>query len=57
MNNNTTDEAAGKTKRGNPQYDPIHKSRPFIDSLMPRFREAYAPNRQTAIDEQVLYFN
>ena len=39
-----------------PDHDPIHKIRPFIDHLNVKFKEVYNPEREVCIDEAMVPF-
>ena len=43
-------------KKGEPGFDPLFKLRPFIDSLLKNFQDAYHPARELSIDESMIGF-
>ena len=51
LNNN--DE---KAARGQPDYDPLFKIRPVIDTLITKFQDVYTPEEQLTIDEAICPF-
>jgi hypothetical protein len=48
LNNNVT-----KAARGQPDYDPLFKSRPVIDTHIKIFQDIYIPEEQLTVDEAV----
>ncbi|GFO27773.1 PiggyBac transposable element-derived protein 4-like [Plakobranchus ocellatus] len=41
---------------GEPDHDPIHKIRPFVDHLNRVFKELYEPDREVCLDEAMVPF-
>lgn len=44
----------GYVPRGQPNHDPLHKLRPFIDLLNQKFKELYTPSANLTIDEAMI---
>jgi hypothetical protein len=45
-----------KAARGHPDYDPLFKIRPIIDTLVTKFQDVYTPEEQLTIDEAICPF-
>ena len=45
-----------KAARGQPDYDPLFKIRPIIDTLVTKFQDVYTPEEQLTIDEAICPF-
>ena len=51
LNNNDA-----KAARGQPDYDPLFKIRPIIETLVTKFQDVYTPEEQLTIDEAICPF-
>jgi hypothetical protein len=51
LNNNDA-----KAARGEPDYDPLFKIHPFIDTLITLFQDVYSPEEQLTIDKAICPF-
>jgi hypothetical protein len=51
INDNTT-----AAKRGEPNFDKLHKARPFLTTLSEKFKNNFQPNEIMAVDESMIKF-
>jgi hypothetical protein len=45
-----------KAARGEPNYDPLFKIRPVIDTLIAKFQDVYTPEEELTVDETICPF-
>ena len=49
-------DSATQQRRGEPGYDKLYKIRPFIDTILTKFKAAYIPFQNISIDESIIGF-